>query len=82
MSYKIEARIRSLEGLIPNIKCNTCWDTGSVLLHVPLGENKAASEFNPTHCEECGRPLSFVRQVVGVSRETAAKLHSTPERVI
>ena len=79
MSYKNEGRIRNLEGLILNIQCKTCWGTGSALVHVPPGEDKSAAEFNPTHCEECARPLHFVRQVVGVSRETAARLHATPE---
>lgn len=80
MSYKNEGRIRNLEGLILNIQCKTCWGTGSRLLHVPPGEDTHAPEFNPTHCAECDRPLHTVRHIVGIDRETSARLHQRSER--
>lgn len=81
MNRSNRQRIERLEDRMLARDCRTCWNTGSILIHVPAGEDKDLPEFNPTHCEECARPLRMVRKVMGLSREAIDRLHQRRERV-
>lgn len=63
----MENRLRRAEAWALYTECHTCWNAGSVIVFVPEGKDATDAQFNPVACEECGRPLRDVRQIVGIS---------------
>lgn len=77
----LETRIQRLEDHQNRRQCQTCFDTGTTITHVPPGEDRHAAEWNPTHCEECARPYKLVRQIVGIPREMTARMLARARKV-
>ncbi len=60
---------RLAEIYTPAQKCGSCYGHAYALVFVPDGVDESASEWNPTHCRECGIPLRTVRRILGISEE-------------